>query len=141
MKMPLHHNLTQNLKKHQDISMTLDIEKSNFSLYHTILPHDYPGMYSENVYEEFKRKAALSYEEALSSGEHAANQFKLFLVGPEGAGKTSTVDSLLDKLFQPDQHTTIGADLNKCTVDRILVSKWKETNMKEYLEFITDHAV
>ena len=119
--------------------MTLDIETSNFSLLcHMILPCNYPGMYSKNVYEEFKRKAALSYEEALSSGERAANQFKLLLVGPEGAGKTSTVGSLLSKLFQPDQPTTIGADLNKCTVDRILVSKWKETNMKEHLEVVTD---
>lgn len=95
-------------------------------------------MYSKKGYEQFKRKAALSYEEALSSGERAANQFKLLLVGPEGAGKTSTVGSLLGKLFQPDQPTTIGADLNKCTVDRILVSKWKETNVKEHVEVVTN---
>ena len=95
-------------------------------------------MYSKKDYEQFKRKAALSYEEALSSGERAANQFKLLLVGPEGAGKTSTVGSLLGKLFQPNQPTTIGADLNKCTVDRILVSKWKETDMKEHLEVVTN---
>ena len=89
-------------------------------------------------HNEFKRKAALSYKEALSSGERAANQFKVVLVGPEGAGKTSTVGSLLGKLFRTDQPTTIGADLNKCTVDRILVSQWKETNVKEHLEGVTN---
>ena len=95
-------------------------------------------MYSKKGHEEFKRKAALSYEEALNSGKCAANQFKLILVGPEGAGKTSTVGSLLGKLFQPDQPTTIGAELNKCTVDRVLVSKWTEKSVKEHLKGITN---
>ena len=89
-------------------------------------------------HHEFKRKAVLSYEEALNSGERAANQFKLVLVGPEGAGKTSTVGSLLGKLFQPNQPTTIGADLNKCTVDHLLVSQWKETNVNEHVEGVTN---
>jgi len=89
-------------------------------------------------HDEFKRKAALSYEEALNTGERAANQFKLVLVGPEGAGKTSTVGSLLGKLFQPNEPSTIGADLSKCTVDRILASKWKETEVKEHLESVTN---
>lgn len=95
-------------------------------------------MYSKVGHHEFNRKAALFYEEALDSGQRTANQFKLLLVGPEGAGKTSTVGSLLGKLFQPEQPTTIGTDLNKCTVDRIIASKWKETNMNEHLKGVTN---
>lgn len=89
-------------------------------------------------HNEFRKKAALSYEEAMNSGERAANKFKLVLLGPEGAGKTSTVGSLLGKQFQSNQPTTIGVDLNKCTVDRILATKWKETNIREHLEGVTN---
>lgn len=96
------------------------------------------GLHSKMGHNDLERKAVLSYEEALNSGEHAANQFKLVLLGSEGAGKTSTVGSLLGKLFKPDQPTTIGADLNKCTVDRILASKWKETDVKEHLQCVTN---
>lgn len=98
----------------------------------------FPGFYSKRGCEEFKRKTALSYEEALNFGERAANKFKLVLVGPEGAGKTSTLGSLLGRLFQPDQPTTIGADVNKCTVDRILASKWRETDITEHLKGVTN---
>ena len=116
---------------------------SNILLYMYGIPYNlvyakFLGLYSKMGHHEFKRKAALSYEEALNSGERAANQFKLVLVGPEGAGKTSTVSSLLNKLFQPNQPTTIGADLNKCTVDRILASQWKETNVEEHVEGVTN---
>ena len=155
MKLPLQQNVHHDHVKHSDISMTLDIEKSNLPLNcstFTIYVHFiaylcmcvriniflFLGLYSKMGRDELKRKVTLSYEEALNSGEQAANQFKLVLVGPEGAGKTSTVGSLLGKLFQPDQPTTIGTDLNKCTVDRILVSQWKETNVNEHLEGVTN---
>jgi len=82
----------------------------------------------------FKRKTSFSYQEALKTGTRASNQFKLILLGPQGAGKTSTVGSLLNKPFNPDQASTIGANLNKCTVDRILASKWKQTEVKDHME-------
>ncbi|XP_065897157.1 uncharacterized protein [Dysidea avara] len=92
------------------------------------------SLYSNRGNEGFKRKTAISYQEALKIGTRASNQFKLILLGVEGAGKTSTVDSLLNKPFNPDQASTIGADLNKCTVDRILVSKWKQTEVKDHMQ-------
>ena len=44
------------------------------------------------------------------------------MLGPEGAGKTSTVHSLVGKEFQPEQPSTVGAALNSCTIDRIIVN-------------------
>ena len=67
-------------------------------------------------------------------GKRRANKFKLVLLGAEGAGKTSTAASLLNKDFKPKQTSTVGADVNTCTVDRILVSKWKHTNIAHHLE-------
>ena len=67
-------------------------------------------------------------------GKRRANKFKLVLLGAEGAGKTSTAASLLNKDFKPEQTSTVGADVNTCTVDRILVSKWKHTNIAHHLE-------
>ena len=67
-------------------------------------------------------------------GKRRANKFKLVLLGAEGAGKTSTAASLLNKDFKPQQTSTVGADVNTCTVDRILVSKWKHTNIGHHLE-------
>jgi len=67
-------------------------------------------------------------------GKRCANKFKLVLLGAEGAGKTSTAASLLNKDFTPLQPSTIGADVNTCTVDRILVSKWNHTDIAHHLE-------
>jgi len=40
----------------------------------------------------------------------------------------------LNILPSTDQKSTNGADLNKCTVDRILVNKWKQTEVKDHME-------
>ena len=121
------------------IMPALDIEKSMFTwsciAYSNLLSCClYSGFYSKMSHEEFDRKAALSFQQALKSGVRTANQFKIVVIGPEGAGKTSTIDALLGKMFQPNQSTTVGAKLNKCTVDRILVSKWQESNLKDHIE-------
>ena len=52
------------------------------------------------------------------------------MLGAEGAGKTSTVHSLLGKEFQPEQPSTVGAALNSCTIDRIYATEWKHTELQ-----------
>ena len=46
-----------------------------------------------------------------------SNHFKLVILGAEGAGKTSSINTLLNLPFQPNQESTVGASVNKCTVD------------------------
>ena len=74
-------------------------------------------------------KTVASYQAALKEGSQPSNQFKLVAVGAEGAGKTSTIDTLFNLPFKPDQQTTIGASVNACkvNVDRHLGSaKWEK---------------
>ncbi|XP_065912071.1 uncharacterized protein [Dysidea avara] len=76
------------------------------------------------------KKVIYAYLQAAQKGTRAANQLKLVMMGAEGAGKTSTVGSLLDKQFQKNQESTIGAAVDRCFIDRILVSKWKQIEME-----------
>ena len=65
------------------------------------------------------------YQEALKRGARSSNQFKLVTLGAEGAGKTTTINTLLNKPFQHNQSSTVGASVNSCSVDRQLASsKW-----------------
>jgi len=48
---------------------------------------------------EVSKKVIYAYLQAEKKGTRAANQLKLVMMGAEGAGKTSTVGSLLDKQF------------------------------------------
>jgi len=96
-----------------------------------VIESDMPDMKSQAPLDDRTIKA---YQEALKLGKRRANKFKLVLLGAEGAGKTSTASSLLNKDFKPQQPSTIGANLNTCTVDRILVSKWKHTDISHHLE-------
>ena len=82
-------------------------------------------------------KIAMAYTIAVKKGMGVANQFKLVMLGAEGAGKTSTVKSLVGKDFQPHQPSTIGADIsNTCTVDRYCVIDWKLKELQEHLKDI-----
>ena len=56
------------------------------------------------------------------------------MLGSEGSGKTSTVHSLLNKDFQHQQQSTVGADVNTCTADRFFTAKWKQIEIQHYLE-------
>ena len=48
-------------------------------------------------------------------------------LGAEGAGKTSSVNTLLNLPFQPNQASTIGTSVNSCSVDTHLASsKWQK---------------
>ena len=86
---------------------------------------------------------AIAFEQAVKQGVREANQFKIVMLGPEGAGKTSTVLSLLGEDFQPHQPSTVGAETHKAgicnsfTVDRICVYNWKTTEFQFHLEEIS----
>ena len=68
---------------------------------------------------------AQCYQQALKKGARSSNQFKLVTLGAEGAGKTTTVNTLLNKPFQLNQKSTVGASVKSCSVDRQLASsKW-----------------
>ena len=59
------------------------------------------------------------------------------MLGAEGAGKTSTVKSLIGKDFQAHQPPTVGADIsNTCTVDRYCVTDWQLKELQEHLKDI-----
>ena len=89
-------------------------------------------------------KAAIAHRQAIK-GERKANQFKIVMLGAEGAGKTSTVASLLDKPFQPNQSSTVGVDTfqveiqNTLTVGRIFVSNWNEKEIQQQLKEVSIH--
>ena len=69
----------------------------------------------------------MAYEAALKEGSQSSNQFKLVTLGAEGAGKTSSVNTLLNLPFQPNQESTVGASVNSCSVDTYLASsKWQK---------------
>ena len=52
------------------------------------------------------------------------------MLGAEGAGKTSSIHSLLNKAFQQHQPSTVGTDVNRCTVERIFAAKWKQVEIQ-----------
>ena len=84
----------------------------------------------------------MAYEQAVKQGVHEANQFKIVTLGAEGAGKTSTIHSLLDMEFQPHQPSTVGADTyrvkcNTLTADRIFVCNWKTHEFQHHLNDIS----
>ena len=74
-------------------------------------------------------KTIAAYQKATKKGTCASNQFKLIVLGSEGAGKTSTTHTLIDEEFQPDQPTTIGADINPCKINCHHVSEWKKVKV------------
>ena len=68
-----------------------------------------------------------AYREALKKGSRSSNQFKLVTLGAEGAGKTSTINTLMNEKFLPNQETTVGASISSCKVTRsIATSKWQK---------------
>jgi len=84
--------------------------------------------------DEVSKKVVYAYYQAAQKGTRSANQLKLVMMGAEGAGKTSTVNSLLDKEFKRNEESTIGAAVNRCVIDRVLVSKWRQMEIKHHSE-------
>jgi len=52
------------------------------------------------------------YEKQCASGKSTSRSYKVTFVGPEGAGKISSVQTLLNKPFDPKEPSTVGASLN-----------------------------
>ena len=85
----------------------------------------------------------MAYDQAVKQGVNEANQFKIVTLGAEGAGKTSTIRSLLDLEFQPDQPSTVGADThtvmcNTFTAGRIFVCNWKTREFQHHLNDLSN---
>ena len=106
-----------------------------------------PFILVERIINNSKNPAAVAraYEQAVKQGVCEANQFKIVMLGAEGAGKTSTVHSLLDMEFQPHQPSTIGADThsadicNTFSVDRAFVCNWRTREFQHHLDEISVH--
>ena len=79
------------------------------------------------------KRTLLAYQLAKKTGTRKSNQLKLVMLGAEGAGKTSSVESLLDKQFTENQSSTVGANVNCCLTDRLFVSSWKQIEIAEQL--------
>ena len=79
------------------------------------------------------KRTLFAYQLAMKSGTRKSNQLKLVMMGAEGAGKTSSVGSLLNKQFNDNEISTVGASLNCCLTDRIFVSKWKQIPIADQL--------
>ena len=94
-----------------------------------------PGeQFSNKQKQSIDRKTLYAYKQAFKKGKKTANKFKIVMLGAEGAGKTSTVHSLLNKTFQHDQLSTIGADVNTCTAERFFTTKWKQIEVQRKLK-------
>ncbi|XP_065906448.1 uncharacterized protein [Dysidea avara] len=88
---------------------------------------DQPTTEDKSPAEEFDQKTLNAYREALKKGSRSSNQFKLVTLGAEGAGKTSTINTLMNEKFLPNQETTVGASISSCKVTRsIATSKWQK---------------
>ena len=84
--------------------------------------------------KKITKRTLLAYQLAKKSGTRKSNQLKLVMMGAEGAGKTSSVGSLLDKQFNDDETSTVGASVNCCLTDRIFVSRWQQILMADQLD-------
>ena len=79
------------------------------------------------------KRTLLAYQLAKKTGTRKSNQLKLVMLGAEGAGKTSSVESLLDKQFTENQASTVGVNVNCCLTGRLFVSSWKQIEIAEQL--------
>ena len=80
------------------------------------------------------KRTVLAYQLAMKTGTRKSNQLKLVMLGAEGAGKTSSVQSLLNKKFNENQTSTVGANISCCLTDQIFVSKWQQIEIAAQLE-------
>ena len=84
--------------------------------------------------KKITKRTLLAYQLAMKSGTRKSNQLKLVMMGAEGAGKTSSVGSLLHKQFNDDETSTVGASVNCCLTDRIFVSRWRQILIADQLD-------
>ena len=91
--------------------------------------------------ETISGETVAAYQAALKEGSQPSNQFKLVALGAEGAGKTSTIDTLFNKPFQPDQPSTVGASVSDCKVpvNRYLGCQWEKVTASFRIQQIPKH--
>lgn len=70
----------------------------------------------------------------LQNGSAMWKRSRLMLIGEGGAGKTSTLRTLLGKDFM-DTESTIAMDISKCSLDRSNVTNWREVSTGEHKNF------
>ena len=102
---------------------------------------------------DFNKTLVTEYDKQCAAGKAASRFYKVTLVGPEGAGKTSTVRTMLGKPFNPNEKSTIGTSLTfralvnyflswleqpnesasqeLLKLDKSVVVDWKETTAAE----------
>ena len=95
---------------------------------------------NQNLMDTFKVNIALSdyhlteaetlklFKEARERGTAPGTTCKLQFVGDNGAGKTSLVNKLMGKNFDPDIESTSGIGTNISQVSSVTAEKWTEKN-------------
>ncbi|XP_065906069.1 uncharacterized protein [Dysidea avara] len=78
----------------------------------------------------FDSKLIAEYHKQCASGKAASRFYKVTFVGAEGAGKTSTVRTMLGKPFDPNEPSTIGTSLTFRALVNYFLS-WLEPNSEE----------
>lgn len=68
--------------------------------------------------------ATLIYEKALRDGYVNVYRGRIFIIGPDRAGKTSLKKSLLGLPFDPTEESTVGIDPSTCEIDVDRVQNW-----------------
>ena len=74
---------------------------------------------------DFNKTLVTEYDKQCTAGKTPSRFYKVTLAGPEGAGKTSTIRTMLGKPFNPNEKSTIGATLTFRALVKYLLS-WFE---------------
>jgi len=78
----------------------------------------------------FDSRLIAEYNKQCAAGKAASRFYKVTFVGPEGAGKTSTVRTMLGKPFDPNEPSTIGTSLTFRALVNYFIN-WLEPNNEE----------
>ena len=81
------------------------------------------------------------YEKQCASGKSTSRSYKVTFVGPEGAGKTSSIRTLLNKPFDPKEPSTIGASLNFQAIFSFILRWLQQPEVQQGFELDKNYAV
>jgi len=81
------------------------------------------------------------YEKQCKIGKSTSRSYKVTFVGPEGAGKTSSIRTLLNKPFDPKEPSTIGGNLNFRAIVSFVLKFLQQPEMQEGFQLDTNIAV
>ena len=81
------------------------------------------------------------YEKQCVQGRSTSRSYKVTFVGPEGAGKTSSIRTLLNKPFNIKEPSTIGGTLNFQAVVSFILKLLQQPEEQEGFELTTNVAV